>query len=59
MRKLSLFMAAVIVATGAFWAIMLTDPPKTEAAAQSGAAFNITEIPIPKDLATAEHVDTF
>ena len=31
-RRLSLFAAAFAVATGAFWATMLTSPPVTEAA---------------------------
>jgi hypothetical protein len=59
MRKLSLFVAAFIVATSAFWVIMLTDPPKTEAAGQSGAVFSVDDIAIPKDLPTAEPADAF
>ena len=59
MRKLSLFVAAFIVATGAFWAIMLTNPPKTEAAGQSGGIFSIDDIAIPKNLPTAEPADAF
>ena len=31
-RKVSFFTAAVVIATGAFWATMLTSPPKSEAA---------------------------
>lgn len=31
-RRLGLFAAAFAIATAAFWATILTDPPKTEAA---------------------------
>ncbi|MER2269262.1 hypothetical protein [Methylobacterium oxalidis] len=31
MRATSLFAAAFVLATGAFWATMLTDPPQTTA----------------------------
>lgn len=34
MRKLGLFAAAFALATGTFWATMLTKPPKSEAAVQ-------------------------
>ena len=30
-RRVGVFAAALVVATGAFWATMLTSPPKTEA----------------------------
>lgn len=59
MRKFSIFVAALIVATGTFWAIMLTDPPKTGAAGQAGAVFSVDDIAIPKDLSTAEPADAF
>lgn len=35
MRTLGLFAAAFALAAGAFWATMLTTPPKSEAAAQT------------------------
>lgn len=35
MRRLGLFAAAFALATGAFWASMLTKPPKVEAAVQT------------------------
>ena len=35
-RRLSFFAAAAVVATGAFWATMLTSPPKSEAALPQG-----------------------
>lgn len=41
-RRLSLFAAAFIVATGAFWATMLTDPPTTEA--RASGSFSIGEV---------------
>jgi hypothetical protein len=37
-RVLGLFAATFAVATAAFWATMLTDPPKTEAAAGTAPA---------------------
>jgi hypothetical protein len=36
-RTLVLFAAACLVATGAFWAVMLTTPPVTSAAQPSGS----------------------
>ncbi|ACL59719.1 hypothetical protein [Methylobacterium nodulans] len=51
MRKLSLFVAAAMLATTAFWATMLTNPPKSEAAAVPAAS----EL----DLATADHCISF
>ncbi len=42
---------ALLVATGAFWAVMLKDPPKTEAAApQITAPFSPLSLPIPANL---------
>jgi hypothetical protein len=40
-RRFSVFAAALVVATGAFWATMLTSPPVTEAAAPG---FSILEL---------------
>jgi hypothetical protein len=39
-RQVSLFAAAFALATGLFWATMITDPPKSEAA---GPSFSISE----------------
>ena len=35
-RRVSFFAAALVIATGAFWATMLTSPPKVEAAVSPG-----------------------
>ena len=35
-RRVSFFAAALVIATGAFWATMLTSPPKVEAAFSPG-----------------------
>ena len=35
-RRVSFFAAALVIATGAFWATMLTSPPKVEAAFTPG-----------------------
>jgi hypothetical protein len=40
-RRVSLFAAAFVVATGAFWATMLTSPPQTEASAKP---FSVLEL---------------
>ena len=58
MRKLPLFIVAVMVATGAFWATMLTSPPKTVASMQSSAGLNISAIAIPANLPLAGPWDT-
>lgn len=58
MRKLPLFAAALIVATGAFWATMLTTPPKTEAA-QPLASININDLVVQSGLPLAEPSDAF
>ena len=58
MRKLPIFIVALIVATGAFWATMLTTPPKTEAA-QPGASININDIIVQSGLPLAEPTDAF
>jgi hypothetical protein len=54
--RLGLFAAAFMLATGAFWTTMLTDPPTTEA---SGAlAYSIGEVlsKAPRDL-PSHHAD--
>ncbi len=58
MRKLPLFLVALIVAAGAFWATMLTTPPQTEAA-QPSASLNINDLMIGKDLPVADATDAF
>lgn len=44
--------AALMAATGAFWLIVLSGPPKTVAAVP--AAFSPMTLPIPADLPVAE-----
>jgi hypothetical protein len=50
---------AFLVATGAFWTVMLNDPPKTVAAdpSTSAKAFSPLDLPIPLDLPAADHVE--
>ena len=55
MRKLPIFIVALIVATGAFWVTMLTTPPKTEAS--TTVPFSIYEMTIEKNLPMAEFAD--
>ena len=52
MRKLPVFIVALIVATGAFWVTMLTIPPKTEAA--PSAPFSIYDMTIERNLPMAD-----
>jgi hypothetical protein len=49
----------LLVATGAFWGVMLNDPPKTEAAdpSTSAKAFSPLDLPIPLDLPFADQVE--
>ncbi len=58
MRKLPLFLVALIVAAGAFWVTMLTTPPQT-GAAQPSASLNINDLMIGKDLPIADATDAF
>lgn len=58
MRKLSVFLVALIVATGAFWGTMLTVPPKTEAA-QPLPSINIGDLTIQANLPVADPTDAF
>jgi len=58
MRKLPLFIVAVMVATGAFWATMLTSPPKTVASINPSAGLTISAIAIPADLPLGGPWDT-
>jgi hypothetical protein len=50
---------AVLVATGAFWTVMLNDPPTTVAAdpSTSAKAFSPLDLPMPLDLPSADHVE--
>jgi hypothetical protein len=57
MRKFSLFVAAFALAAGAFWTIMLTSPPQTEAAAAS--QINTRELTLRSHLEVGESYDTF
>jgi hypothetical protein len=45
--------AALVAATGAFWVVVLSGPPKTIAAAPP-AAFSPMALPIPANLPVAE-----
>ena len=53
MRKLPLLIVALIVATGAFWATTLVNPPKTLAAVPSSAGLNISSLAVPANLPLA------
>ncbi len=44
------FCLAMLVATGAFWAVMLQTPPKTEAAILQMTHFSPMSMPIPVNL---------
>ncbi len=54
-RNLSL---AFLIATGAFWAVMLNDPPKTVAAdpSTSAKAFSPLDLKVPVDLPTGDYI---
>ena len=54
MYKLSVFAAAFVLATAAFWATMLTDPPKTEAGITDRFDINDTLGNAPKDAAVQD-----
>jgi hypothetical protein len=47
-RTFTLIATSLVVATGLFWARMLTSPPVTEAATDTG--IDVAEIVVPKDL---------
>ena len=47
-RRLSMIAAALVVATGLFWARMLTSPPVAEAAMDNGT--DVAEIVVPKGI---------
>ncbi len=60
MRKLPLFILALIVATGAFWATMLTTPPTTEASVPPAiGGINVYDLMNGTTLPMAEPSDTF
>ena len=58
MRKLPLFIVAFLVATGAFWATMLTTPPQTEAA-QPLPSINVNDLMVRSGLPLADPSDAF
>ena len=47
-RRLSMIAASLVVATGLFWARMLTSPPVAEAAMDNG--IDVAEIVVPKGI---------
>ena len=47
-RRLSMIAASLVVATGLFWARMLTSPPVAEAAMDNG--IDVAEIVVPKGM---------
>ena len=57
-RTLRNFGLAFLVATGAFWAVMLQDPPKTVAADPSTSAqpFSPLDLKVSFDLPTGDYV---
>ncbi|ACA15285.1 hypothetical protein M446_0726 [Methylobacterium sp. 4-46] len=57
MRKIGLFVAAFALATVAFWATMLTDPPRTQAKMPAG--IDTTEITLRTPLPPGAGYDTF
>ena len=44
------FCVAMLVATGAFWAVTLLNPPKTEAAVPQMTQFSPMSMPVPANL---------
>ncbi len=58
MRKLSVFLTALVVAAGAFWATMLTTPPQTEAA-QPLPTINVNDLMTQSGLPLADPSDAF
>ena len=57
-QRLKLFVAAFVVATGAFWVTMLTTPPQTEAA-EPLPSINVNDLMIQSDLPLANPADAF
>ncbi|MER2268659.1 hypothetical protein [Methylobacterium oxalidis] len=57
MRATSLFAAALVLATGAFWATMLTDPPQSTASVQP--RINIQELTIKAHPEGGQQYDAF
>ncbi|GEP06601.1 hypothetical protein [Methylobacterium oxalidis] len=57
MRATSLFAAALVLATGAFWATMLTDPPHSTASVQP--RINIQELTIKAHPEGGQQYDAF
>ena len=57
-QRLKLFVAAFVVATGAFWVTMLTTPPQTEAA-QPLPTINISDLLLKSDMPVADPADAY
>ena len=57
-QRLKVFIVAFAVATGAFWATMLTTPPQTEAA-QPLPSINVNDLMIQSGLPLADPADAF
>ena len=57
-QRVKLFAVAFALATGAFWATMLTSPPKTEAAPPR-PGINVSELTVSNDLSMADPADAF
>ena len=58
-RKVRTFIAAFAVATGAFSAVLLNNPPTTIASDASPTRFSPNDLPIPADLPTLTGADPF
>ncbi len=58
-QRVRLFIAAFVLATGAFWVTMLTDPPRTEASVQTTPSVNISDIAVRAGLPVADLPDAF
>ncbi|MER2266258.1 hypothetical protein [Methylobacterium oxalidis] len=57
MRATSLFAAALVLSTGAFWATMLTDPPQSTASVQP--RINIQELTVKAHPVDGQQYDAF
>ncbi|WP_336491250.1 hypothetical protein [Methylobacterium nigriterrae] len=57
MRTISLSAAAFVLAAGAFWAIMLTEPPQSKAAVHP--SLNIQELTLKANPVASQPYDAF
>lgn len=57
-RRLTLFVAAFALATGAFWVTMLTDPPTTDASGSANFAIGEVLAKAPRGL-PVQQTDAF